>query len=62
MKVSIKVVPQLKCSRLYDPFSIKITSNHLCAGGQLGFDSCKGRAKYYIELYSIILKFFFTHW
>lgn len=46
LKVTLNVVPQATCDRLYEPFSIRLTSSHLCAGGDIGYDSCKGKRNF----------------
>lgn len=42
MQVTLKGVPQKKCDKMYKRFNVSINEKQLCAGGEEGFDSCRG--------------------
>lgn len=42
-KVTLRGVSLKQCNQMYQRFRITVNSNQICAGGQKGFDSCRGR-------------------
>lgn len=42
MQVSLQGVSQEKCKRMYKPFGLTLNVGQMCAGGEEGFDSCRG--------------------
>lgn len=43
MQVSLQGVSQERCKRMYKPFGVKLNEGQMCAGGEEGFDSCRGK-------------------
>lgn len=43
MQVSLKGVSQTRCNEMYKSFAVSLKSSQMCAGGEEGFDSCRGK-------------------
>lgn len=43
MQVTLKSVSPEKCNKMYEPFGVSLKAGQMCAGGEEGFDSCKGK-------------------
>lgn len=43
MQVSLKGVSQTRCNEMYKSFGVSLKSSQMCAGGEEGFDSCRGK-------------------
>lgn len=43
MQVTLKGVSKKNCDRMYGRFNVSMKSGQLCAGGEEGFDSCRGK-------------------
>lgn len=41
MSLTVPVIPHEQCAVLYES-AVQITEQHICAGGEVGKDSCKG--------------------
>lgn len=42
MQVELKGVSSEQCNKMYRRFNISINMGQMCAGGEEGFDSCRG--------------------
>lgn len=43
MQVSLQGVSQARCKKMYNRFGVSLGVGQMCAGGQEGFDSCRGK-------------------
>lgn len=43
MRVELNGISQEQCNRMYRRFNVKLKNGQLCAGGEEGFDSCRGK-------------------
>lgn len=43
MQVTLKSVSQERCNEMYKLFGVSLKATQMCAGGEEGFDSCKGK-------------------
>lgn len=42
MQVTLKGVSKKDCDKMYRFFNVSFKSGQLCAGGEEGYDSCRG--------------------
>lgn len=45
MQVSLRGVSQARCNRMYKSFGVSLKTGQMCAGGEEGYDSCRGKIK-----------------
>lgn len=41
----LKSVSQERCNQMYKPFGVSLWPSQVCAGGEEGLDSCKGKTQ-----------------
>lgn len=45
MQVTLKGVSKERCDQMYERFNVTIDEGQMCAGGEEGYDSCRGKLK-----------------
>lgn len=51
MQVTLRGVSEEKCNKMYEQFGVTLKSGQMCAGGEEGFDSCKGKISNEFEIF-----------
>lgn len=47
LQVTLNGVSRVKCNKMYNRFNVSLKDGQMCAGGEEGFDSCRGIALYF---------------